>query len=73
MKLTMKHILFTLLAVTSQLAVSSPANENKEAPKASIELSQAELKNYIDLTIWQHEAYKETCGLDFCFFLIYLY
>jgi len=57
-------VIFTFLIVTSQLVLSTSANEKKEAPKATIELSQAELKSYIELTIRHHEAYKESCTLE---------
>ena len=69
----MKHVIFTLLIVTSQLVLSLSANENKEAPKATIELSQAELKSYIELTIRHHEAYKESCTLEHYLLCSYLY
>jgi len=54
--------LLTTLTMTSQL--SSLVREKKEVPKVSIDLSQDELRNYINLQIKNDKKNLLNCGLD---------
>jgi len=55
--------LLTLL-MTSQLVTSGLVRVKKEAPKVSIEVSQQELRNYINLQIRNYKADQLNCRLD---------